>query len=41
MAFIDVVVVTERCKYSDGESSDHKLLVARTPEGWRVLNPVD
>ena len=36
----DRAVVTEVCTYPDGGSSRQKLLVAKTPAGWRVLNPI-
>lgn len=35
-----VVVVTEVCHYPDGGSSTQRMLVAKTPGGWRVLNVV-
>lgn len=35
-----VVVVTEMCRFPDGGFSEQHMLVAETPEGWRVLNPV-
>lgn len=34
-----VVVVTEVCRFPDGLFSQQEMLVAKTPEGWRVLNP--
>ncbi len=35
-----VVVVTEICRFPDGRTSRQKILVAQTPRGWRVLNPL-
>ena len=35
-----VVLVTEVCYFPDGEFSQQQMLVAETPQGWRVLNPV-
>lgn len=35
-----VVLVTEVCRFPDGGFSRQQILVAETPEGWRVLNPV-
>ena len=35
-----VVVVTEVCRFPDGGFSQQEMLVAETPQGWRVLNPV-
>jgi hypothetical protein len=35
-----VVLVTEMCRFPDGGFSQQQMLVAETPEGWRVLNPV-
>ena len=35
-----VVLVIEVCRFPDGGFSNQKLLVAETPQGWRVLNPV-
>lgn len=34
-----VVLVTEICRFPDGGFSQQQMLVAETPEGWRVLNP--
>jgi hypothetical protein len=34
-----VVLVTEVCQHPDGGSSKERLLVGKTPRGWRVLNP--
>jgi hypothetical protein len=36
----DIVAVTEVCTFPDGGTSTQKLLVAKTPNGWRVLNVV-
>ncbi len=36
-----IVTVTEVCRYPDGGTSTQKMLVAKTANGWRVLNPVD
>ena len=36
----DIVAVTEVCTFLDGGTSTQKLLVAKTPNGWRVLNVV-
>ena len=36
-----LVVVTEECTYADGQTSRQKLLVGKTANGWRVLNPVE
>jgi hypothetical protein len=36
----DIVAVTERCQFPDGGHSEQRLLVAKTPKGWRVLNPL-
>lgn len=35
-----VVLVTEMCRFPDGGFSRQQMLVAETPQGWRVLNPV-
>jgi hypothetical protein len=35
-----VVIVTEMCRFPDGGFSRQQMLVAETPQGWRVLNPV-
>lgn len=35
-----VVLVTEMCRFPDGGFSKQQMLVAETPQGWRVLNPV-
>ncbi|MEA3212586.1 MAG: hypothetical protein QOE70_5643 [Chthoniobacter sp.] len=35
-----VVLVTEMCRFPDGGYSKQQMLVAETPQGWRVLNPV-
>lgn len=35
-----VVLVTEVCRFLDGGFSQQQMLVAETPQGWRVLNPV-
>ena len=35
------VIVTEMCRFPDGGFSQQRLLVAETPQGWRVLNLVD
>jgi hypothetical protein len=35
-----VAVVTEVCRFPDGGFSQQQILVAETPQGWRVLNPV-
>jgi len=35
-----VVLVTEMCRFADGGFSQQQILVAETPQGWRVLNPV-
>lgn len=35
-----VVLVTEVCRFPDGSLSHQQILVAETPQGWRVLNPV-
>ena len=35
-----VVLVTEVCHFPDGGFSQQQILVAETPQGWRVLNPV-
>lgn len=37
--YSDIFAVTEVCDYPDGGASKQKLLVAKTPNGWRVLNP--
>lgn len=36
----DLLIVTEVCYYPDGGTSLQRILVARTADGWRVLNPV-
>jgi len=36
----DIVSVTEVCRFPDGGYSTQKLLVAKTPIGWKVLNVV-
>lgn len=33
-------IITEVCWYADGGKSVQKINVAKTPNGWRVLNPV-
>jgi hypothetical protein len=35
-----VVIVTELCRFPDARFSQQKILVAETPKGWRVLNPI-
>jgi hypothetical protein len=35
-----IVLVTEVCRYPDGRFSREQLLVADTPNGWRVLIPL-
>ena len=35
-----VVLVTEMCRFPDGGFSQQQILVAETPRGWRVLNPI-
>lgn len=35
-----VVAVTEVCRFPDGGTSRERILVAETPNGWRVLNPL-
>jgi hypothetical protein len=35
-----VVLVTEVCRSPDGGFVQHRILVAETPRGWRVLNPL-
>lgn len=35
-----IVLVTEVCRFPDGGFSQQQILVAETPQGWRVLNPV-
>ena len=37
----NIVIVTEVCHYPDGGTSSQKVLVAKTEQGWRVLNPVN
>ena len=34
-----IVAVTEVCRFQDGLFSKQQILVGRTAEGWRVLNP--
>lgn len=41
LAFQDVVIVTETCRYLDGRSSTQKILVGKTNRGWRVLNALN
>jgi hypothetical protein len=36
-----IVMVTEECSYPGGTKSKQRLLVSKTADGWRVLNPVD
>jgi hypothetical protein len=36
----NIVAVTEVCRYPDGRFSSQRLLVADTPNGWRVLIPL-
>lgn len=36
-----LVAVTEVCSYPDGGTSQQRVLVAKTDNGWRVLNPLD
>lgn len=36
----NVVLVTESCQHPDGTTTSQRLLVAKTANGWRVLNPV-
>jgi hypothetical protein len=35
-----IVLITEMCRFLDGGFSEQQILVAETPQGWRVLNPV-
>jgi hypothetical protein len=35
-----LAVVTEVNRFTGGGFSEHRILVAETPAGWRVLNPV-
>jgi hypothetical protein len=35
----NIVVVTEECRYPDGNTSKQRILVGKTKDGWRVLNP--
>jgi hypothetical protein len=35
-----IMIITEIFKYPDGSTSKQKILVAETPIGWRVLNPL-
>jgi hypothetical protein len=35
-----IVLITEMCRFPDGGFSHQQMLVAETPQGWRVLNPV-
>jgi hypothetical protein len=35
-----VVLITQVCRSRNGGFSQHRILVAETPRGWRVLNPV-
>ena len=37
----DLVLVQQICTYPDGGKSRQRINVARTPSGWRVLNPLD
>ncbi len=39
--FDNGVIVTEMCRFPDGGFSQQRILVAETPQGWRVLNLVD
>jgi hypothetical protein len=36
-----VVAVTEVCRWPDGGYCEQKILVSETPNGWRVLYPLD
>lgn len=38
--FQDIVVITEICTYPDDGRSIQKLLVAKSENGWRVLNVI-
>ena len=33
----DIVQLTEICRHSDGSSSINKMIVAKTPDGWKVV----
>jgi len=35
-----VVAVTEFCRFPGGRLTSQRILVAETPAGWRVLNPL-
>jgi len=35
-----LAVVTEVNRFQRARFSEHRILVAETPAGWRVLNPV-
>jgi hypothetical protein len=37
----NVVTVTEECAHASGQKSTNKLLVGKSSDGWRVLNPVE
>ena len=37
----NTVIVTEVCHYPDGCTSKQRILVGKTAQGWRVLNPLD
>ena len=37
---LSFAVVTEVNRYAQGGDSQHRILVAETPRGWRVLNPL-
>jgi hypothetical protein len=37
----DLVVIHETCTFPDGGKTKQRINVARTPHGWRVLNPLD
>jgi hypothetical protein len=34
------VILTEVCRFPDGKSTTQKLLVVKTPHGWRLVIPV-
>ena len=33
----DIVQLTETCRHSDGSTSINKMIVAKTPDGWKVV----
>jgi hypothetical protein len=37
----DVVQITETCQHADGSTTNNQLIVAKTPDGWKVVTVPD